>query len=58
MAEGAALLKDAGNSYEIYKANADSTKSECVTTEYKNYKGSLEAGDYIIRAVLGEVAVE
>lgn len=58
MAEGAAPLKDAGNSYEIYKANADGTKGERVTTEYNNYKGSLEAGDYIIRAALGEVAVE
>ncbi|GAA4106438.1 VWA domain-containing protein [Aminobacter aganoensis] len=58
LAEGAAALKDAGNAWEIYKANADGTKGERLTTEYNNYKGSLEPGDYVIRATLGEAAVE
>ncbi|WP_395448090.1 hypothetical protein ACHMW7_24850 [Aminobacter sp. UC22_36] len=58
LAEGAAPLTDAGNAWEIYKANADGTKGERVTTEYNNYKGSLEAGAYVIRATLGEAAVE
>ena len=58
MASGGEPLSDAGNAWEIYKANADGTKGERVTTEYGNYKGSLEPGDYIIRATLGEAAVE
>lgn len=58
LAEGGAPLKDAGNAWEIYKANADGSKGERLTTEYNNYKGSLEAGDYVIRATLGEAAVE
>lgn len=58
MAAGGQPLKDAGNAYEIYKANDDGTKGERVATEYNNYKGSLETGDYIVRAVLGEAAVE
>ncbi|MEO5321807.1 VWA domain-containing protein [Mesorhizobium sp. CC13] len=58
MAAGSEPLKDAGNAWEIYKANADGSKGERLTTEYNNYKGSLEPGDYVIRATLGEAGVE
>ncbi|PWK65340.1 VWA domain-containing protein [Aminobacter sp. AP02] len=58
MAAGGEPLKDAGNAWEIYKAGADGTKGERVTTEYNNYKGSLEPGNYIVRATLGEAAAE
>lgn len=58
MAKDGAPLMDAGNAWEIYKAKADGTKGERLTTEYGNYKGSLEPGDYVIRATLGEAAVE
>lgn len=58
MAEGGVPLIDAGNAYEVYKANADGSKGERVTTEYNNYKGSLDAGAYIVRAILGEASVE
>ncbi|MCA0278591.1 MAG: VWA domain-containing protein [Proteobacteria bacterium] len=58
MAQGGDPLKDAGNAWEIYKAAADGSKGERLTTEYNNYKGSLEAGVYVIRATLGEAGVE
>ncbi len=58
MAKDGAPLKDAGNAWEVYKAKADGTKGERLATEYGNYKGSLEPGDYVIRATLGEAAVE
>ncbi|WP_269933344.1 vWA domain-containing protein [Aminobacter sp. HY435] len=58
MAQGSDPLKDAGNAWEIYKANADGAKGERIATEYNNYKGSLEPGAYVIRATLGEAEVE
>ena len=36
----------------------DGSVGERVTTEYNNYKGSLDAGDYIVRARLGESSVD
>jgi len=58
LAEGGEPLKDAGNSYEIYRADAAGGKGERVTTEYNNYKGDLELGDYVVVARLGEAYVE
>lgn len=58
MASGGEPLKDAGNAWEIYKANADGSRGEAVATEYGNYKGSLEPGDYVVEARLGEAEVE
>ncbi|WP_353642441.1 VWA domain-containing protein [Mesorhizobium sp. WSM2239] len=58
MAEGQPALNEAGNAYEIYAVKADGTKGERVATEYNNYKGSLEPGDYIVRATLGEASAE
>ena len=58
MVEGGAPLKDAGNTWQIHAATADGAKGEHVATEYDNYKGSLEPGDYVVRAFLGEAAVE
>jgi Ca-activated chloride channel family protein len=58
MAEGGAPLKDAGNTWQIHAATADGAKGKHVSTEYDNYKGSLQPGDYVVRAFLGEAAVE
>jgi len=58
MAEGEPALQDAGNAYEIYKAQADGSKGERVTTEYNNFKGNLEPGTYVVRAMLDVAAVE
>lgn len=58
MAAGGAKLADAGNAWEIYKAKADGSAGEHVATEYGNYRGSLEPGDYVVRARLGEAAAE
>jgi len=58
MAAGGEPLKDAGNAWEIYKANADGTRGEYVTTDYNNFKTSLEPGDYVVEARFGEAEVE
>ena len=54
MAAGGAPLEDAGKAWEISKAKADGSAGDYVATEYGNYKGSLEPGDYVVRARLGE----
>ncbi|MCX7304356.1 MAG: VWA domain-containing protein [Hyphomicrobiales bacterium] len=58
MAAGGEPLVDAGNAWEIYKANPDGTRGEHVTTDYNNFKTSLEAGDFVVVARLGEAEVE
>jgi Ca-activated chloride channel family protein len=58
MAAGGENLKDAGNAWEIFRANADGSRGEQIATEYSNYKGSLEPGDYIVEARLGEARAE
>jgi Ca-activated chloride channel family protein len=58
LAEGQPAPDEAGNAYEIYAVTADGSKGERVATEYNNYKGSLEPGDYIVRATLGEASAE
>ncbi len=58
LAEGLPALNDAGNAYEIFAVKADSSKGERVATEYNNFKGNLEPGDYIVRAMLGEASAE
>jgi Ca-activated chloride channel family protein len=57
MAEGGDAVTD-GNAWEIYKAQADGSAGENVTTEYGAYKGSLDPGDYVVRATLGEARTE
>ncbi|UDL92161.1 VWA domain-containing protein [Mesorhizobium sp. PAMC28654] len=56
-AEGGDALTD-GNVWEIYKAQADGTRGDIVTTEYGAYKGNLESGDYLVVARDGEVKTE
>ena len=56
-AEGGAAVTD-GNAWEIYKAQADGTRGDIVTTEYGAYKGNLEPGDYLVVARDGEVKTE
>lgn len=59
MAEGGEPLPDnMDNRYEIYKVKADGTKGERVTTEYHNFKGTLEPGDYIVVASLDRATTE
>ena len=44
--------------WEFHKPNADGTPGEWVRTEYGNgYKGSIEAGDYIVTARIDYVGV-
>ena len=42
MADGGAPLASDGQAWTIFKANADGTRGENVTTEYDSYKGNLE----------------
>jgi len=58
MAADGEPLKDAGNAWEIFRANADGSRGEQIATEYSNHRGSLEPGDYVIEARLGEARAE
>lgn len=52
------LPGDGGNVWEIYKANADGSEGEWVSTDYGNrYRGNLEPGDYIVVARYDEARV-
>jgi Ca-activated chloride channel family protein len=57
LAEGGDPITD-GNAWEIYRAQADGSAGENVTTEYGEYKGNLDPGDYVVRATLGEAKTE
>ena len=57
-AEGQEPIKDGGNVYEVYSINPDGSKGERVTTEYANFRGSLEPGDYIVRAFYDQASLE
>ncbi|WP_421914435.1 vWA domain-containing protein [Mesorhizobium sp.] len=56
-ADGGSAVTD-GNAWEIYKAQADGTRGDLVTTEYGAYKGNLEPGEYLVVARDGEVKTE
>jgi Ca-activated chloride channel family protein len=58
MAAGGEPLKDAGNAWEIFRAQPDGSRGEQIATEYSNYKGSLEPGGYVVEARLGEARAE
>ena len=58
MQGGEPLPEDAGNAWEIFKASADGSRGDYVSTEYGRYKGQLEAGDYVVVARFGEARAE
>ena len=47
-----------GNAWEIFKAKSDGTRGDNLTTEYGDYKGNLEPGDYVVVARDGEAKAE
>ncbi|MER9003059.1 MULTISPECIES: VWA domain-containing protein [unclassified Mesorhizobium] len=57
MAEGGDPITD-GNAWEVYKAKADGTRGEAVTTQYNNYEANLEPGDYVVVARADEARAE
>ncbi|MER8895763.1 VWA domain-containing protein [Mesorhizobium sp. M0676] len=57
MAEGGDPITD-GNAWEVYKAKADGTRGEAVTTQYNNYEANLEPGDYVVVARADEAQAE
>jgi Ca-activated chloride channel homolog len=60
-AEGGVPIADNdGVAWQFYKysAGAEQDRGELVSTEYNNYKGMLEAGDYILSAKLGVAEVQ
>ena len=42
----------------VFKAKADGTRGDNITTEYNEWKGNLEPGDYVIVAEDGEAKAE
>lgn len=57
MAEGGDPITD-GNAWEVYKAKADGTRGEAVTTQYNNYEANLEPGEYVVVARADEAQAE
>lgn len=55
---GPVLPEDAGNAWEIYRAAADGSRGDYVTTQYGRYRAQLDAGDYVVVARLGEASAE
>lgn len=54
MAEGGdSLAEQAGNRWDLHKANADGGEGEYITTAYDRYKANLEPGDYFVKASMG-----
>ncbi|MER2535458.1 MAG: VWA domain-containing protein [Rhizobiaceae bacterium] len=58
LAAGGEPLKDAGQTFEVYRANADGSKGEWLRTEYNAARFDLEPGNYVVRASLDQAAVE
>lgn len=58
LAEGGEPLKDVDIAWEVYSSKADGTAGERVTTEYNDYRGNLEPGDYVVKAILDAAFVE
>jgi len=60
MAEGEDPLPgNAGNAWEVYRANADGSRGDHVSTDYGNgWRGDLEPGKYVVEARYGEASVE
>ncbi|MFU0503910.1 vWA domain-containing protein [Pseudaminobacter sp. NGMCC 1.201702] len=52
------LPADAGQSWQVYKANGDGKRGDHLSTDYGDWKGKLEPGDYILVGKLGEAEVE
>jgi Ca-activated chloride channel homolog len=49
LAEGGPEIKDRV-AWDIFKAASDGSRGDAVRTEYNEYKGSLEPGDYVVIA--------
>ena len=62
LSEGGPDIGDGGSEnlvWEWYQVNADGTKGEWVGTDYyARFKGTLEPGDYIMKASFGYASVE
>lgn len=46
-------LRDGGQTWTFHKALPDGSKGEWVRTEYNDWKGNLEPGDYVVTVSLG-----
>lgn len=56
LAEGSPdITTDIGQSWVLYKANADGSRGDYVSTEYGAWKGNAEPGEYILVAKVGHV---
>ena len=46
LVEGGEPLRGQGNAWEVFKANPDGSAGEHVSTDYDQWQGTLEPGDY------------
>lgn len=49
------ISTDIGQSWVLYEANADGSRSDYVSTEYGAWKGNVEPGKYVLVAKVGHV---
>lgn len=52
------ITTDIGQSWVLYKANADGSRGDYVSTEYGPWKGNAEPGKYVLVAKVGHVERE
>jgi Ca-activated chloride channel family protein len=57
LAQGGAPVTD-DNIWQVYKALPDGSRGDLVTSQHGAYTGTLEPGDYVVVAQLGEVEAE
>ncbi len=57
LAQGGEIVTDGGQAWEYYRAAADGQRGEYLTTDYGMPQITLDPGDYVIVARLGEVEV-
>ena len=59
LAEGSPVVDaDGGQTWELYKREADGARGEHVRTEYYDWKGNLEPGDYVLAVKVGRAEAE
>ncbi|MCO5063365.1 MAG: VWA domain-containing protein [Rhizobiaceae bacterium] len=58
LTEGGEAINSNDLSYTVSRAKPDGTAGDYVTTEYGQWKGNLEPGEYVIVAKMGEAATQ
>ncbi len=58
LAEGAPDIGQEGQTYNVYKAQADGSRGEHIATEYNHWRGNLDPGRYVVTGRLDSAEVE